>query len=160
MSTESSSDDGRDAAGLARRLAALFYDSLLMLAAGWGVTALYIMTRVALVGEQTIRDNQEIAASGPLLQLLLAATILGFCCTFWLRSGQTLGMQSWRLRLERVDAKPLILRDCLLRCAAATLSFAFFGCGYWWALIDKEKRSWHDILSRTHVVLLPKKQNK
>ena len=151
---------GLPAAGLARRLAALFYDSLLMLAAGWGVTALYIMIRVSVVGEQTIRDNQEIAASGPLLQMLLIATIVGFCCIFWMRNGQTLGMQSWRLRLERVDDGSLTLLDCFKRCAAALLSFACFGCGYWWAIVDREKRSWHDRLSGTRVVLLPKTPKK
>ena len=138
-------------ASLPRRLAALLYDSLLLLAISWAVTALYLGVEVLLTGSSEAQFRHR-----PLLQVLLLASVLGFCCYFWTRFGQTLGMQSWRLKVQRLDGGSPDLRQCLLRCFGAGLSLACLGCGYWWALIDAEQRSWHDRLSGTTVVLLPK----
>lgn len=151
----SSTEQPLPPAGLARRLAALFYDALLLLAIAWGVTAAYVAADLALTGNEALREYGQVHGR-PLLQLLLLSAVVVFCCYFWLRSGQTLGMQSWRLCLVSVDREPLRLRQCLLRCAAAALSIACLGCGYWWALIDRKGRSWHDRLSATEVLLLPK----
>ena len=38
------------------------------------------------------------------------------------------------------------------------LSAACVGLGYLWCLFDRDKRYWHDILSGTRLVLLPKRQ--
>jgi uncharacterized RDD family membrane protein YckC len=37
------------------------------------------------------------------------------------------------------------------------LSWLPLGLGYFWILFDREGRAWHDRLSRTRVVLLPKR---
>ena len=144
-------------AGLARRVGAMFYDSLLVFAVTWSVTAGVIGLRVWMSGADRIQATAGRAASGPLLQMLLFAAIALFFVWFWTRSGQTLGMQSWRLRLEREDGQLIGWRTGLVRLCLATVSFLCLGCGYWWILIDRERRAWHDRLTGTRVIVLPKR---
>jgi uncharacterized RDD family membrane protein YckC len=139
-------------ASLARRLAAMFYDGLLLVAILMIATALLL----PLTGGEAIN-----AADHPWLEsayrLLLAGLVVLFFGTFWTRRGQTLGMASWRLRVEREDGSMLTWGDTTKRLAAALLSWLPLGLGYLWILIDREGRAWHDRLSRTRVVLLPKR---
>jgi uncharacterized RDD family membrane protein YckC len=142
-------------AGLGRRLGAMFYDSLLLFAVTWAFTALAIGARVALQGSATIRATGHAAVAGPLLQLPLLVLVVVFFVWFWTRSGQTLGMQAWRLRVETLDGQRLDWRRSLLRLALAAVSAACLGAGYWWLLLDRERRTWHDRGSASRVVLLP-----
>ena len=80
---------------LTRRLAAMFYDSLLVIALVMLVTALYIGLRIAIIGEDTVK-NSDIAATGFLFQLTILVSVFIFFCIFWRIKGQTLGMQVWR----------------------------------------------------------------
>lgn len=135
---------------LLRRLTAMLYDSLLLLALV-GVT-----NAIGLgVAYQVSGGSQE--TLGPItVRLLTFASIAGFFCLFWRKQGQTLGMQAWRIKLVSDNGGDVSYARGLLRCCAAILSAACLGMGYWWCLIDKEKRYWHCRLSGTHLVLLPK----
>jgi uncharacterized RDD family membrane protein YckC len=66
-------------------------------------------------------------------------------------------MQAWRIRLRAMPGRTLSLPRCALRCAAALLSAACFGLGYLWCLVDRRGRYWHDYLSGTELVLLPRR---
>ena len=44
----------------------------------------------------------------------------------------------------------------LLRFLVAILSWLALGLGYLWTLVDKRKRSWHDLYSDSVIVRLPK----
>jgi uncharacterized RDD family membrane protein YckC len=138
-------------AGLLRRLGALLYDSLLLAAVLMIATALFL----PMTGGQAITS-----ASGPLLEwayrVVIAGLIVLFYGSFWTRRGQTLGMASWRLRIEREDGGTLTWGDTLRRLAAAVLSLVPAGLGWLWILVDPAKRAWHDRLSRTRVVVVPK----
>jgi uncharacterized RDD family membrane protein YckC len=138
-------------AGLLRRLGALLYDSLLLAAVLMIATALFL----PLTGGEAITS-----AGRPLLvwvyRGVLAGLVVLFYGTFWTRRGQTLGMTSWRLRIEREDGGMLTWADVLRRLAAALLSLAPAGLGWFWILVDPGKRAWHDRLSRTRMVVVPK----
>lgn len=151
------SPDSPPPPGLLRRLAAMLYDSLLLFAVGWTVTAVAVGLRAASVGEATIRASGKAAASGLPLQAAIAAATALFFGWFWTRSGQTLGMQAWRLRVQQPDGRPISWRQAMIRMGGAVLSALCLGAGYWWALFDREKCAWHDRLSDTRVVLLPKR---
>jgi len=97
------------------------------------------------------------ALSPALRQLIIAVTVVGFFSIFWLKSGQTLGMQAWRIKLITTDGKRVTLKHCLLRSLGAVLSGVCLGLGYLWCLFDREKRYWHDMLSGTRLVTLPKR---
>jgi uncharacterized RDD family membrane protein YckC len=139
-------------AGLPRRLAAMFYDGLLLVAILMIATALLL----PLTGGEAITQ-----ADHPWLEfayrLVIAGLVVLFFGTFWTRRGQTLGMASWRLRVEREDGSLLTWSDTVKRLAAALLSWLPLGLGYIWILFDREGRAWHDRLTRTRVVLLPKR---
>jgi uncharacterized RDD family membrane protein YckC len=139
-------------AGLRRRLAAMFYDALLLFAVSWAVTALAVGLRVGLEGETAVRASGRAAAGGIGLQLALAAATVLFFGWFWTRWGQTLGMQAWRLRVETLAGDRISWRQAMLRLAGACVSFACLGAGYLAILFDPESRAWHDRWSGTRVV--------
>ena len=44
----------------------------------------------------------------------------------------------------------------MARLALAVVSFVCLGLGYWWILVDPQRRAWHDRLTGTRVVVVPK----
>ncbi len=143
-------------AGLFRRLAALLYDGFL-------VAAIWMLVGLALqlvVGTETNRLENGAVETDPVLgavlfaAMLLSATV--FYAWFWCKSGQTLGMLAWRLRVQDYQGGLLTPGHALLRLLLAWPSFLLFGLGYLWVLIDRDNYALHDRFSRTRVVLLPK----
>jgi len=130
----------------------MFYDSLLLLALLMIVTALFLLT----TGGEAIDPRTQ-----PVLEfiyrLVLLLLIVGFFGVSWTRSGQTLGMATWRLRVEREDGRRLTWGDTLRRLGWALVSLLPAGLGFAWVLVDPERRAWHDRLSRTRIVVVPKR---
>ena len=137
-------------AGLARRLGAALYDALLLLALAMIATLLFL----PLTGGEALTPAEH-----PLLeriyQLTLCAIVVGYFGYCWTRSGQSIGMLAWRLRVEREDGRLLTWRDSVLRVAAALVSALPAGLGYLWSWLDADRRTWHDRWTRTRVVVLP-----
>ena len=133
--------------GLLRRIGAMMYDTLLVVALLWLVTIPFI----ALRGGEAVEMGEN-----ALYRIILVLVIYGFFVGFWVRSGRTLGMQSWRLQLETSDGERPALAACTIRFFAALLSWAPAGLGFWWQLWDKEDLTWHDRLSGTRIVYYPK----
>ena len=138
-------------AGLLRRLGAMLYDGLLLLGVLMMATALFL----PFTGGEAVDARQH-----PVLEFAYRAMLLvlfvGFFGLFWTRSGQTLGMASWRIRVEREDGTLLGWGDTLRRLAWALVSLLPLGLGLLWVLFDPQRRAWHDRLSRTRVVVVPK----
>jgi uncharacterized RDD family membrane protein YckC len=139
-------------AGVLRRLGAMFYDLLLVIALMMVVTAVLL----PLTGGEAI-TNERFGAWEYAYRLLLLAVVVAFFGVFWTRRGQTLGMQAWRLRIQREDGSLLRWPDVLKRLGAATVSLCLAGLGYWWIWIDRDRLAWPDRWTRTRVVVLPKK---
>ena len=110
-------------------------------------------------GSRPIREGNDYYQMKPqVVQLLSIGCVAVFFTLFWRKGGQTLGMQAWRIKLvDETGATPGTGR-CLLRCGAALLSLLPAGLGYWWCLIDKRGLYWHDHLSGSHLLLLPKRE--
>lgn len=138
------SKDSPKTAGLWRRLAALFYDSLLLLAVWFIATALLL----PFTGGEAIESNNSLL---PTYLLFISFFFYGW---FWMHGGQTLGMRSWRLQLQSLRPGQLSWLQCLLRFLVAMPAGLLLGLGYLWMLIDKEKLSWHDRFSETRIVQL------
>jgi uncharacterized RDD family membrane protein YckC len=124
-----------------------------------------VMACVALVmGVRTLlglgpADDGTVQLDANLVRLVALFTTMLFFSWFWLKNGQTLGMQAWRIKLVGFDGAQPTLGQIAIRCLGATLSAACLGLGYLWCLFDSNGRYWHDYLSGTELVLLPK-QNK
>jgi uncharacterized RDD family membrane protein YckC len=132
---------------LIRRVAAMLYDGLLILALLFLSTLPFIAIRGGDPVE--IGDNR-------LYQVVLALVIYVFFVGFWIRSGRTLGMQSWRLQLETADGDKPSIGTATLRFLVAIVSWSAFGLGFLWQLWDKDSLTWHDRLSGTRIVYYPK----
>ncbi len=132
---------------LQRRFAAILYDALLVLALLFLITYPFIAAR----GGEPVETSDNIV-----YQLTLAVVLFLFFTVFWSRSGRTLGMQSWGLRLETPDGKVPTFSAATVRFFAAMLSWLPFGLGFVWQLWDKDKLAWHDRLSGTRLVHYPK----
>ena len=142
---------------LPRRLAALVYDTFLILPLIMFSTALAIGLRLAVLGDAgSSMDLQLLNAN--LVRALALISIAGFYCGFWLLKGQTLGMQAWRIRLRSYRGESVSLRQALLRCLGALISLLPAGAGFWWCLFDRNNRYWHDYWSGTELELLPKRK--
>jgi uncharacterized RDD family membrane protein YckC len=138
-------------ASLLRRLGAMIYDTLLLAALLMLATGLML----PLTGGEAIDADSHPVLEWVYRALLVGLTI-GFFGLFWTRSGQTLGMAAWRIRVQREDGSNLSWRDSAVRLGASILSWLPAGLGFAWILVDRDKRAWHDRLSRTRVVLLPR----
>ncbi len=137
---------------LLRHLTAMIYDSLLVIALVFVVNGIALGVTVQLSGGETEVLNPHVG------QALIVLSLVGFYSAFWLKDGQTLGMQAWRIQLVRIGGGKLSLWRAVLRCGGAALSFACLGLGYLWKLVDRNGRYWHDYLSGTELVLLPKRE--
>lgn len=128
---------------LMRRCAAMIYDAFL-------VVAIWMCTGFAAVAL-----NHGEAVSGPLLQTVLFLLTFAFYAYFWVRIGQTLGMQAWKLRVQTLDGHHISLKQALIRFMTAIVSLACCGLGFFWMLFSANKVTWHDSFSETQIVLLP-----
>ena len=132
-------------AGLIRRLVAMFYDALLLL------SVLFVATALAL-----LVARGELDYHNPFFRTYLFLVWFFFFAWFWTHGGQTLGMQAWKLRLQRKDGGPVSLWQALLRFLVAFPSLLLFGLGMLWMLVDRDRMTWHDRFSESVVVRLPK----
>jgi len=145
-------------AGLVRRFAAIFYDTMLCIALLMVTTLCYKLVQMAFLGEEKLRALSDSGAldGDPLLSSLLLLALFGFFAKFWTHNGQTLGMQVWGIRVQNIDGSAISLSQALLRFVIAIASWLCLGLGFFWALYDKQQRSWHDLYSGSVLVRLPK----
>ena len=118
-------------AGLGRRLGAIFYD--------WIVVASLLFV-VAIVW----------TGAGYRASIYLVAFL--YFAVSWTRGGQTVGMKVWKIQLVSTNARRFGWTAAMTRYAAATLSFAALGAGFWWALFDRRRLTWHDHFSNARLV--------
>lgn len=139
-----------------RRLAAMVYDGLLLLAINFLVAFAVIG---ALTPATASHHHQLMVLSaslryGMILPIVLFTTGL-FYSYFWVRNQQTLGMQTWHIKIERWDGALPSWKDALMRYLWSMACFFPMGLGYWWQLFDRDNLALHDRLSRTRIVLSP-----
>ena len=157
-------------AGILRRLAALFYDGLLLFSVIFVATALLL----------PFTGGEAIEAGSFFLRAYLLTIAFLFFAWFWTHGGQTLGMRAWRLRLVCQDGGRLGWGNALLRylCGLGLLVPLFAGlilqpahearsavvvlgvlpplAAFLWIRRDSKRRAWHDRASGTRVIHEPK----
>ncbi|WP_169798116.1 RDD family protein [Moraxella oblonga] len=167
------------------RLMAVVYDGMLILA-----SLFLVGTILSVVGTILLMDVGETAQQAKRLPLwyqngvmtpAFVLTLVGFYGLFWRKSGQTLGMQTWRLQTVTSGGQLLtwgqsfrrIFSACLLPLLCATvggvlhgsrlsiLMSAFLGflCNYLFCILNRQGLSAHDIMSNTMTLKIPKHQH-
>ena len=157
--------------GFLKRIVVLIYDGLLLL----GVTLVGYMLIFSIV---SLLPN---SLAPPVLEkalkiAYLIAVSFGFYGWFWTHGGQTLGMKVWNLYLIDAQGKFLSWPQAAFRYCTAILSWAgiagilwaagverwylTIGLGFCWIVVDRNKLAWHDLLSGTKMVQMPKPAGK
>jgi uncharacterized RDD family membrane protein YckC len=131
--------------GLLRRLGAMSYDALLLLALLMLLSYPYIWLTGAGKQSYIVRA---------IYQIYLLAICFAYYGGFWVHGGQTLGLRTWRLKLVRNDGGEITWADALKRFAAALVSLLCLGLGFLWARFNRDKLAWHDRLSETRLIQL------
>ena len=145
-------------AGLGRRLLAMLYDGLICIAVLVVCTWGYTMLAAWIIGFDEYKALAESGSlnSDPLLTSILFVLLFMFFGYFWTRTGQTLGMQVWRIRIENAKGTSIRWPQALFRFLSGWVSWFAAGLGYIWMLWDSDKRTWTDRFSESRVVRVPK----
>jgi uncharacterized RDD family membrane protein YckC len=120
-------------------MAAMLYDSLLIFA------VLFFVATIALVFNQG-----EAIEPNLFFNFCLLFSVFTFYAWFWNKSGQTLGMRVWKIRIVSEFGGNPGWSISYLRLVFALLSFACLGLGYLWRLF--RPYTWHDKLSQTRII--------
>lgn len=160
------------------RLAAVLYDGLLIVAFNAIIAA--ILVGIATPAEVAAKHQAVVLPDWFRHFVLFPAMVMMtwlFYGYFWRKTGQTLGMQTWRLKVIKPNGQLLSWSDAFGRCAAAmmlpticgfaanilynnsgtfalSLVFGFMG-NYFWAWVNGRGLAWHDQLSATVVIRVP-----
>lgn len=133
------------------------YDGLLLLALSFGYGA--VMTFVVAKTSDQYKRWQPMF-DGPLFFLSWLLLLMFFYVWFWHKSGQTLGMRTWRIQVvNRQQRTPPGWVQSVFRSIAGVCGFFCLGAGYWFALFHPQRACLHDLLSDTQVIVLPPKSS-
>jgi uncharacterized RDD family membrane protein YckC len=153
------------AASLARRLAAMVYEGLV-------VTAILLIASLPFAGAATGRLE---GLGRHLFQVYLFLLLGLYFVWCWRRGGQTLPMKAWKLRVVDRQGRPLATARATLRYALAALALGSSAVGAivlarhprefgaWlalapglatilWSLVDPDRQFLHDRLAGTRIV--------
>ncbi|EED35413.1 conserved hypothetical protein [Luminiphilus syltensis NOR5-1B] len=170
--SENQPDDIFKRPSLARHFAAMVYDMFLVLPLFMAAVFVLVFT----VG--SAEEPDVISLPSWAVQSTWPVILILFFGLFWRKSGQTLGMQAWRIRLQPLEGGSVSWLQCVFRIlipVALTLpGFAGYEWGWWdarvsalaaflpiaglygWRFFDRRKRYGHDVLSGTELILVPK----
>jgi uncharacterized RDD family membrane protein YckC len=122
--------------GLARRLAAMAYEALLVFAVAFFASWIFFFASGG-------RDATQGVARAE-LQVFILAVLAAYFLWCWLRGGQTLAMRAWKIRLVEVTPAKALARFLI---AAALLPLSVL-----WALFDRDGQFLHDRLAGTRLI--------
>ena len=159
------------AAKLTRRIGALAYEALLLIAMAFGV-GFALLPLVSPVGS----SSHQLLVPQPFARALMGCAMVGGTALYyawcWSRGRRTLPQKTWRLRLVDRDGGTVTWRQALLRYVAAWIgpamalaayaalhptgharnALAFMLVNYCWALFDRDGQFLHDRIAGTRVV--------
>ncbi len=136
------------------RLLALLYDLWPVLALWMLVASLFVLA-FTLSGHAT-RENIAPFSAWQWALWACCWLVTGVYATVsWRRGGQTLGMRPWRLQLVAAPGAVVSRKALWKRFAVGTVSLLLFGAGFWWALLDRQRLTWHDRASGTRLLRAP-----
>ena len=126
--------------------ACFIYDALAVVALCF-VSALVV---IILIGDASYGLKRY------LLQVVLWLAIGVYFVWCWKKTGQTLAMKTWQLKLVSKDGQLLPLNLAMARYVLSTLSLVLFGLGFLWAMVDRDHLYLHDRLLNTHIIYVPR----
>lgn len=131
------------APSLLRLGACVIYEALTMIALSFVGVWIFLM----LVGDATEGSRRL------MMQIFLWVMLGAYYIWCWVRSGRTLAMQAWRLRVVTQENARLSAGAAILRYLLASLSLLFFGIGFFWAFVDRNRLFLHDRILNHQIAL-------
>ena len=128
--------------GFGRRLVSMIYELLLLLA------VLFISS---FIFHLIFRDTNAVYFR-PLFQFYLLVVMGIYFVWFWTHGGQTLAMQTWKMKVVTASGNKLGMRQAITRYLLAVMGVLFLGFGILWALFDRERQYLHDRLAGTRII--------
>lgn len=128
---------------LRRRIASMAYESLLLL----GVLSVTFMLPHLALGM-----GFGIVLPGWVLISHVFVVLGTYFVWYWHHGGQTLAMQTWKIRLTTPNGTEPTLARLALRYVLAWPSVIYLGAGVVWALFDRDHQFLHDRLAGTRLV--------
>ena len=125
---------------LPRRLAALSYEALLLVAVLWLAGLLFSLPELNLPHVRFV------------YQLYLVLVAGAYFVWQWVHGGQTLPMKTWRLRLVGRNGGTVTWRQAWLRYVLALAGLAALGLGFAWALFERDGLFLHDRIAGTRII--------
>ncbi len=129
-----------------RRMGIFLYEVFLLFAALFAVAAI-----------PTVAFN--ITDTNPYYPFLVQGLgVLLFCTGFlyfawaWRRTGQTLALKTWKVKLVSMDGGIITWRQAFIRYLVSIISLLAGGLGFFWALFSKDNSTWHGRASSTKLV--------
>ena len=127
-----------------RRIASMAYESLLLLGV---LSATFMLPHLAL------GMGFGIVLPGWALISHVFVVLGAYFVWSWHQGGQTLAMQTWKVRLTTPNGAQPSLARLTLRYLLAWPSIIYLGAGLFWALFDRDRQFLHDRLAGTRLVL-------
>ena len=135
-----------------RRLVAWIYDALIVVAILILAGAIGMGVAVAFYGADAVTKT-GILTENPVYFSWLLFSWFYYYYYCWSKTGQTLAMKTWRMKLITQHGAPIEMHQALIR-----FFTGFFGLGNITALLPN-RWTLHDYLSKTRIVVLPKSSN-
>lgn len=92
----------------------------------------------------------------PISDRLFLPVWLAYHVGMWTWKGTTVGGIICRIRLIRLDGRPIEFGVALIRALGCVLSFMAVCLGFFWAGWSRERQAWHDIIAGTTIVRMPR----
>lgn len=128
--------------GLWRRILCMIYEFLLLIA------VLFISGFIF----HLVYHDTDSPYFRPVFQLYLLSVAGIYLIWFWTHGGQTLAMQTWKIRVISTNGGGISIWQAIARYFFAVTSISFFGCGIIWALFDREGQFLYDRLAGTKII--------
>lgn len=128
-------------------MACIIYEALLLLAVLMFAALIFLF----LFGDATAAPKRYV------FQFYLWLISAAYFVWSWTRGGQTLAMQTWRIRLTNRSGEILTASQAMKRYILASI---FFGATFLWAFFDREGLYLHDRLLGSRLISVGKKPNR
>lgn len=122
----------------------LLYDFLLLFAIIFMASLLFV----------PLFSNIEPAYFKPFYQFYLLTVMGVYFIWFWTHGGQTLAMQTWKLRIVDTKGNGITKKQAITRYLLALIAYPFFLIGFIWMFFDRDRQFLHDRIAGTRIIKL------
>lgn len=120
----------------------MFYDFAVV------ISLLILATLIAMV----LGFGGRTALKDPWFTAYLTLVWFSYLAWCWHQGGMTVGMRAWKVRIEDESGNRPSWGKTGVRFLASLISGGVAGLGFLWSLVDRKKRTWHDLLSGTRLL--------